>query len=82
MAQFYAFRHAAGKNPLEWYVFQVEMIYVATRLGYTFKEVPFHFADRRWGKSKMNFRIQLEAALRVWQLAGLYHYLREKRFNF
>ena len=60
------------------YVFQVEMIYVANRLGYTFKEVPFHFADRRWGKSKMNFRIQIEAALRVWQLPGIYHDLIKK----
>jgi dolichol-phosphate mannosyltransferase len=60
------------------YVFQVEMIYVATRLGYTFREVPFHFADRRWGKSKMNFRIQFEAALRVWQLPGMYGDLDKK----
>ena len=54
------------------YVFQVEMIYVATRSGFTFQEVPFHFADRRWGKSKMDMRIQFEAALRVWQLPRLY----------
>ena len=60
------------------YVFQVEMIYVANRLGYTFQEVPFHFADRRWGKSKMNFRIQIEAALRVWQLPGIYRDLHKK----
>jgi len=60
------------------YVFQVEMIYVATRLGFTFQEVPFHFADRRWGKSKMNMRIQFEAALRVWQLPGLYRDLPKK----
>lgn len=54
------------------YVFQVEMAYVAYRLGYRFFETPIYFADRRWGKSKMNFRIQIEAALRVWQLAPLY----------
>jgi len=54
------------------YVFQVEMAYVASRLGYTFKETPIYFADRRWGKSKMSFRIQLEAALRVWKLPGAY----------
>jgi len=54
------------------YVFQVEMNYVATRLGYRFKEIPIYFADRRWGKSKMSFRIQLEAAVRVWKLLGLY----------
>lgn len=54
------------------YVFQVEMAYVAHRLGYAFKEIPIYFADRRWGKSKMNFRIQIEAALRVWQLPPAY----------
>jgi dolichol-phosphate mannosyltransferase len=50
------------------YAFQVEMAYVAYRLGYSFKEVPFYFADRRWGQSKMSIRIQREAAVRVWQL--------------
>lgn len=54
------------------YVFQVEMNYVATRLGFRFKEIPIYFADRRWGKSKMSFRIQVEAAVRVWRLLGLY----------
>jgi dolichol-phosphate mannosyltransferase len=54
------------------YVFQVEMCYVATKLGFHFKEIPIYFADRRWGKSKMNFRIQLEAAVRTWQLPGMY----------
>ncbi|NLG95967.1 MAG: polyprenol monophosphomannose synthase [Chloroflexi bacterium] len=60
------------------YVFQVEMAYVAHRLGYTFKEIPIYFADRRWGKSKMNFRIQIEAALRVWQLLPAYKDLNHK----
>jgi dolichol-phosphate mannosyltransferase len=54
------------------YVFQVEMAYVAHRLGFTFKEIPIYFADRRWGKSKMSLRIQLEAAVRVWQLPRMY----------
>lgn len=54
------------------YVFQVEMAYVSHKLGFTTHEVPIHFADRRWGKSKMNFRIQAEAALRVWQLIPQY----------
>lgn len=50
------------------YAFQVEMAYLACRLGYSFKETPIYFADRRWGKSKMSFRIQQEAAVRVWQM--------------
>lgn len=54
------------------YVFQVEMNYVASRLGFTFTEIPIYFADRRWGKSKMSFRIQAEAAVRVWKLLSLY----------
>lgn len=58
------------------YVFQVEMSYVATRLGFRVTEIPIYFADRMWGQSKMNFRIQVEAAVRVWQLAALYRDLR------
>lgn len=54
------------------YVFQVEMNYVASRLGFSFTEIPIYFADRRWGKSKMSFRIQAEAAVRVWKLLSLY----------
>lgn len=54
------------------YIFQVEMCYVATKLGFHFQEIPIYFADRRWGKSKMNFRIQIEAAFRTWQLLGMY----------
>lgn len=50
------------------YVFQVETIYVAEKLGYKVDEIPIYFADRRQGQSKMSFKIQLEAALRVWQV--------------
>lgn len=60
------------------YVFQVETAYVAHRLGFHFHEIPIHFADRRWGKSKMNFRIQVEAAVRVWQLPAAYRDLRPR----
>jgi len=58
------------------YAFQIEMAYVASCLGYTFKEVPFYFADRQWGQSKMSFQIQLEAAIRVWQMRFEYRYLK------
>lgn len=54
------------------YVFQIEMAYLAHRLGYSFGETPIYFADRRWGQSKMSLRIQIEAAIRVWML--LYSY--------
>jgi dolichol-phosphate mannosyltransferase len=56
----------------EGYVFQVEMAYVARRLGYKLIEQPIHFEDRRVGQSKMSLRIQLEAALRVWQVRLLH----------
>ena len=60
------------------YVFQVEMGYIAHLLGFNFKEIPIYFADRRWGESKMSFRIQVEAAFRTWKLLGLYKDLRKK----
>ena len=47
------------------YVFQVEMAYVALRLGYKIIEIPIYFPDRERGESKMSFHIQYEAALRV-----------------
>jgi dolichol-phosphate mannosyltransferase len=50
------------------YAFLVEMLYVADRLGYDFKEIPIYFADRLWGESKMSFQIQLEAAIRIWKV--------------
>lgn len=50
------------------YVFQVEMAFVAQRLGYNLREYPIYFEDRRIGQSKMSLRIQVEAAFRVWQV--------------
>lgn len=58
------------------YVFQVDTAYVAHKLGFQFKEVPIYFAERRWGRSKMSFKIQVEAALRVWTLPHLYRDLK------
>ena len=61
------------------YAFQVEMAYLAHRLGYAFREVPFYFADRRWGHSKMSFGIQAEAAIRVWLMRFEYRDLKSIR---
>ncbi len=58
------------------YMFQVEMAYLAYRLGYRIREVPIYFSDRKEGKSKMSFRIQVEAALRVWQVKWAYRDLQ------
>jgi dolichol-phosphate mannosyltransferase len=54
------------------YIFLVEMAYVAYLMGFRIAEVPIHFADRRWGKSKMSLKIQLEAAIRIWDVK--FHY--------
>jgi len=58
------------------YAFQVEMAYIAHRLGYTIKEIPIYFAERNVGQSKMSFQIQSEAAIRVWQLLWEYRDLK------
>lgn len=59
------------------YIFLVEMAYLAHCLEFRLGEVPIHFADRKRGKSKMSFRIQAEAALRVWQVLMRYHPMRK-----
>lgn len=58
------------------YVFQVEMALVAQRLGYRILEMPIYFKERRIGTSKMTLRIQIEAAVRVWQLLLLHRHLK------
>jgi dolichol-phosphate mannosyltransferase len=45
--------------------FQVEMAYMASRLGLRIAEAPIHFPDRARGRSKMSGRIMAEAALNV-----------------
>jgi dolichol-phosphate mannosyltransferase len=61
------------------YIFQVEMAYLVDCLGFKISEVPIYFADRRWGKSKMSFRIQAEAALRIWSVLWNYRDLRSRK---
>ena len=61
------------------YVFQVEMTYLAHLCGFHFHEIPIYFADRKWGQSKMSLRIQLEAALRVWQVKLAYRDLAKHK---
>jgi len=57
------------------YVFQVEMNYVAYKLGYRVSEIPIHFPDRQIGTSKMDSSVALEAAMRVWDLLFRYRSL-------
>jgi dolichol-phosphate mannosyltransferase len=58
------------------YIFQVEATYIALRLGYQFREVPIYFADRKYGSSKMGLKVQIEAALRVFQVRARHHHLK------
>jgi dolichol-phosphate mannosyltransferase len=59
------------------YVFLVEMAYLAHCLEFRIAESPIYFADRRFGKSKMSLRIQVEAAIRIWQVWWEYRDLRK-----
>ena len=58
------------------YIFLVEMAYIAHRLGYRIAEVPIHFPDRQRGDSKMDVKIQIEAAFRLWQIVYRHHMLK------
>jgi len=52
----------------EGYSFQIEMNFIALHLGLRVKEIPIVFRDRQAGTSKMDFRINREAAWMVWKL--------------
>jgi len=57
------------------YVFEVELTYIAERLGLRILEIPIYFEERRLGSSKMDFRIQMEAAWRVLEIRWRYRHL-------
>jgi dolichol-phosphate mannosyltransferase len=50
------------------YAFQIELTYRTLRKGFTVREVPIVFEDRRVGHSKMNKKIFIEALGMVWKL--------------
>ncbi|EPX57746.1 Dolichyl-phosphate beta-D-mannosyltransferase [Cystobacter fuscus DSM 2262] len=50
------------------YAFQIELTYRTLKQGFTVKEVPIVFEDRRVGQSKMSRRIFVEALTMVWKL--------------
>ncbi len=58
------------------YIFQVEMNYIAEKLGLCILEIPIYFEDRRLGTSKMSNRVKLEAAWRTWWIRWQYRDLR------
>lgn len=61
------------------YAFQIEMAYITHLNGFSILEVPIYFAERTRGDSKMSFRIQIEAALRVWSILAEYRDLKKKQ---
>jgi len=50
------------------YSFQIELTYRTLRHGFTVREVPIIFEDRRVGHSKMSKKIFAEALTMVWKL--------------
>lgn len=50
------------------YGFQIEMTYRALAAGFTVREIPIVFPDRRHGTSKMSMKIFFEGASSVWRL--------------
>ncbi len=49
------------------YSFQIELKYLADKLGFRHIEIPITFTERRAGKSKMSPAIALEAVWRIWK---------------
>jgi dolichol-phosphate mannosyltransferase len=60
------------------YAFQVEMTFLAERLGYKVKEIPIFFEDRRIGLSKMSVWVKLQGALDVVQLSRRHRHVTRK----
>ena len=58
------------------YIFQVEMCYLAEKMGFRIKEIPIYFEERRLGLSKMDTKIQAEAALRVFEIRLRHQHIR------
>lgn len=65
------------------YAFQIEMKFAAWKLGFTLKEVPITFVDRKIGVSKMSKGIIKEGVLGVLsiQWKSLFHNYRKKVKN-
>lgn len=61
------------------YIFQVEMTYVAERLGLAVMEMPIFFEVRHTGKSKMTLGVKVEAMWRVFQVGQRHRGIRPAR---
>jgi dolichol-phosphate mannosyltransferase len=54
------------------YSFQIEMAYVAEKLGLRIVEIPIYFEDRRIGRTKLTIPAKIEAAYRAWDILWRY----------
>jgi len=68
-------REALEKLPLasirsDGYAFIVELAWEASKAGFTCREVPITFVERRQGASKLSPRVILESAIVPWRLAA------------
>ncbi len=57
------------------YLLQVEMTYIAERLGLRIEEVPIYFLDRHVGRSKMTTRVKVEAAAGLLGIKRLHRHI-------
>lgn len=52
--------------------FQIEMAYVAEKLGLRIVEIPIYFEDRRIGRTKLTLASKAEAVFRAWDILWRY----------
>jgi dolichol-phosphate mannosyltransferase len=60
-----AFEKIISQSKLNGYSFQIEVLYLAKKLGFQVKEVPITFTERRMGESKLGLREIMRFAISV-----------------
>lgn len=61
------------------YGFQIEMTYVAEKLGYRIVEIPIQHEARRTGQEKLRLWAKLDVAVRAWLMRWRYRGLEPRR---
>ena len=66
------------------YAFLIETKYFAWKNGFSIKELPIIFTERRNGQSKLNFSVKVQSAIRVMQLGfgRIWNFFTPSRFRF
>jgi dolichol-phosphate mannosyltransferase len=77
-------REALAALPLDRFIsdgysFLVEMLFVASRRGFTIAEVPITFVERRLGESKLSRAVIMESAVTPWRLVATRGLLERQR---